>query len=74
MPKRVFQNIFMNHWDILLCRYTLGVLTHKTAQNRHWGDDETMRLAELWILEYPVERHYIRASKSTSKLMICSYS
>ena len=29
---------------------------------------------ELWILEYPIERRYVRASKSTFKLMICSYS
>merc|ERR1711928_233894 len=26
-----------------LCRYILGVLTHTTAWDRHWGGDETLK-------------------------------
>ena len=29
--------------------YILGVLTHKTALDQHWGGDETLRLVLVYV-------------------------
>ena len=33
----------------LLHGYILGVLTHTTAWDQHWGDDETLKLVLVYV-------------------------
>ena len=47
-PNKFWENIFFTR-KYPLRGYILGVLTHTTAWDRHWGGDKTLKLVLVYV-------------------------